>query len=64
MPQALGTDTFWDIYRTLDDQGTIRHDFTELLHHIWQGRGGFARVARMLVDRIRWGRSPKRIRAS
>lgn len=52
MPRAIGGDAFWDIYRTLDDRGTIRHDFATLLRQMGRDRGGFARVARMIADRI------------
>lgn len=57
MLRVIGVEAFWDIYRGLDDTGTVRHDFPMLLNQIRRGRGGSARMARMILDRIR---PPKR----
>ena len=53
MPYVVGVADFWDIYRTLDDRGTVRHDFGTVMKQMAQGRGGLLRVLQMLVDRVR-----------
>lgn len=53
MPRAIGVNAFWEIYRTLDDRGTIRHDFATLFHQIRQGQGGVVRALRMMADHVR-----------
>lgn len=53
MPRAIGVDAFWDVYRMLDDRGTIRHDFADILKQVRQGGGGQRRSLRLIVDRIR-----------
>lgn len=50
MPRAIGVEAFWDLYRGLDDRGTIRHDFAAIFKDIGQGRGGMARRLRLLLD--------------
>lgn len=52
MPRALGVATFWDIYRDLDDRGTIRHDFPLILRQMANGRGAMSRVLRLLADQL------------
>ncbi|PSO09720.1 MULTISPECIES: DUF5672 family protein [unclassified Sphingobium] len=52
MPQALGVADFWDIYRDLDDRGTIRHDLFLILKQISSGRGWMTRALRLLLDQI------------
>lgn len=64
MPRAIGVDAFWDIYRTLDDRGTIRHDFGTLLHQMRRGRGGWTRAVRMIAERVRQNRPSRRNQAS
>ncbi len=53
MIRAIGIDAFWQIYRDLDDHGTIRHDFGAILKEARAGAGGVRRGARMIVDRVR-----------
>lgn len=53
MPQAVGIDPFWTLYRELDDRGTIRHDFSSILKQIGQGRGGWSRALRLTLDQFR-----------
>lgn len=53
MPQALGTDQFWEIYRELDDRSTIWHSFRGIICAIGRGPNGVYRVARLLMDRAR-----------
>lgn len=51
MPRTIGAVPFWDVYCGLDDRGTVRHDFADLVRQMRQGRGGPGRAMRMLVDR-------------
>lgn len=53
MPQAVGIEPFWTLYRELDDRGTIRHDFSTILKQIKQGRGGWKRALRLTLDQFR-----------
>jgi hypothetical protein len=53
MPKAVGRDTFWQTYLSLDDRGTIRRDFRALLLTMLCGRDGLRRAGRMLRDRWR-----------
>lgn len=52
MPQVLGVEKFWEIYRSLDNRGTIRNDMGSLLAQVAQGDGGRGRTWRMLLDRL------------
>jgi len=53
MPQVIGVDAFWSLYGTLDDRGTIRHDFTAILKQIASCRpGGWRRALRLIADRV------------
>lgn len=50
MPGAIGVDAFWEVYRELDELGSVRHDFSSILKQValvrpWRG-------ARMLFDRL------------
>ncbi|HQS95142.1 MAG: hypothetical protein B7X90_01280 [Novosphingobium sp. 17-62-19] len=53
MPRAIGMDAFWSVYQSLDDRGTIWHDFGAILRDTVRHPAGFNRAARMLLDRIR-----------
>jgi hypothetical protein len=53
MPQALGIEPFWAVYRELDDRGTIRHDFFSILKQIWRGREGWTRALCLTLDQFR-----------
>lgn len=50
MPEAIGIDNFWDVYRSLDELSTIRTDFKYLLFRTVTSPGGIPRAIRMLVD--------------
>jgi hypothetical protein len=50
MPRAIGVEAFWEVYRDLDDRGTIRHDFATILKQIAQERGGWKRASRLIAD--------------
>ncbi|MFD1106742.1 DUF5672 family protein [Sphingobium olei] len=52
MPQAIGMEAFWRVYRDLDDRGTIRHDFSSILEQMRRGRGGLKRTSRLIWDQI------------
>ncbi len=51
MPRLLGVESFWDLYRTLDDRSTIRHDLGRVLKQLWNGKGGAGRALQLLADR-------------
>ncbi len=51
MPRILGEGNFWDLYSTLDDRSTIRHDFGTVLKQLWNGKGGAGRTLQLLADR-------------
>lgn len=53
MPRVIGVEAFWDIYRTLDDRGTARHDLAVIMKQVAQGRGGLLRALRLIVDHVR-----------
>lgn len=50
MPQAIGVQRYWNLYRGLDDRSTIRHDFAAILKQVRQGHGGWRRVLRLILD--------------
>jgi hypothetical protein len=51
MPRVLGTEAFWQRYRTLDERGAVRHDLGALLKQISTGQNGLARALQLLSDR-------------
>lgn len=51
MAQVIGPAQFWQLYRGLDDRGTIRHDLGTLAKQMFSGTGGTARALRLLADR-------------
>jgi len=52
MPRAIGVEEFWQIYRQLDERGTLKRDFGSLLREVIRGPRGMSRAGRMLIDRI------------
>lgn len=52
MPRAIGLDDYWKVYLSLDERGSIRHDFGMLLRTVGCGRNGLRRMIRMLSDRV------------
>lgn len=52
MPRAIGTEAFWQVYRGLDDRGTVRHDFASILKDVSHGPRAVLRMARMMVDHM------------
>jgi hypothetical protein len=52
MPCVIGLEEYWQVYLSLDERGTIRHDFGMLLRTVGRGRGGLHRMAKMLADRM------------
>lgn len=52
MPRVLGVEIFWEVYRSLDERGAIRHDFGALAKYIWQGRGSAGRALQFLADHV------------
>lgn len=53
MPLALGIESFWNVYRDLDDLGTIRRDFYDIVKTVVRGKGGLRRAGRLILDRAR-----------
>lgn len=53
MPRVVGIDSFWEVYRSLDDRGTVRHDFWSMLMEVRYGRGGSLRMAQMILDHLK-----------
>lgn len=51
MPRAIGVDAFWQVYRELDERGTLARDFGSLLRDVVGGPRGISRAARMIADR-------------
>lgn len=56
MPRATGPQNFWEVYRGLDDRGTLQRDFDAILRDVRRGPAGNRRAARMLWDRYRANR--------
>lgn len=54
MPGAIGIEPFWQVYRELDDRGTVRHDFARIMNGISRGSGGCRRMARMIFDHMKY----------
>jgi Protein of unknown function (DUF5672) len=51
MPQALGAEAFWQVYRELDDRGTVWTDFPLLLRALLRGSRPLRRAGRLAFDR-------------
>lgn len=52
MPQVVGNDGFWRLYRLLDDRGTIRHDFKSILKQIASRRRGIRMALTLIWNQI------------
>jgi hypothetical protein len=52
MPGAIGVDAFWDVYRGLDDRGTVRRDFKRILRDVGRAPGRWVRTVRMIADHM------------
>lgn len=52
MPYALGVDSFWKIYRTLDERSTVRHDLPALVRALQHSRRRRIRQLKLLFDSI------------
>ncbi|WP_319005462.1 DUF5672 family protein [Novosphingobium profundi] len=50
MPDAIGPERFWDVYKDLDDIGTVRHDFFSIARDMWPMRNALARISRLAAD--------------
>ena len=53
MPRTMGIDAFWHVYRSLDDRGTVKHDFASILKNVGHGPRGSSRMARMVIDHMK-----------
>ena len=52
MPQILGSEAFWEVYRALDERSSLRPDFVDLLRSLRNGRQRASRSMRMIADRL------------
>lgn len=52
LPQAVGIEGFWDIYKSLDDKRTVWTDFWPLLRAVARGPQGLRRAVRIVSDRL------------
>jgi hypothetical protein len=52
MPRVLGVESFWQIYCGMDDRSAIWHDFAKILIKVGQGSHGWARMMRLIADRL------------
>lgn len=53
MPRALGSDGFWEVYGTLDDRGTLRHDIFDVLRIVLAGKNGIWRSLKLLLNHLK-----------
>lgn len=53
MPRLLGREEFWQIYTSLDERSTARHDFRSLLWQMAVGTGGGRRALTLIRDQVR-----------
>lgn len=52
MPEVLGPEKFWDIYRTFDDRSSIWHDFWKVLRQMRKGKKPILRWLSLISARI------------
>ena len=50
---ALGPERFWEIYRTLDDRGTVDTDYGQVMRQLGSGEEAMARRARLTMDLLK-----------
>lgn len=61
MPRVLGNAAFYELYLSLDERGSVEHDFQSLVRQVVRGKGGIGRAARLIRDQVR-GYPKKRAR--
>jgi hypothetical protein len=49
---TLGTERFWEIYRTLDHRGTAAIDYWSLMRQLGSGGGAFPRRLQLTIDNL------------
>ena len=52
MPRVLGAETFWEVYRTLDDRSSLKPDFANLVKAVRTGPSSVSRSLRMISTRF------------
>lgn len=52
MPEVLGIDSFWSLYRSLDDRSSLAPDFGLFINKLWGGRNPILRFLRLIGNRI------------
>ena len=53
MPRVIGLDRFWDVYSSLTDRSTIRHDLFKIAATLSPQPRGLRRAARLIADQLR-----------
>lgn len=53
MPIVLGTDSFWNVYTSLNDRSTIWHDLFKLAASLSLNARGLRRAVRLITDQLR-----------
>lgn len=53
MPEVLGMERFWQLYLTLDDHTTMRHDFLSLIGAVLRGNSPLGRALVLTRRRVR-----------
>jgi hypothetical protein len=53
MPIVLGTDSFWNVYTSLNDHSTIWHDLFKLAASLSLSARGLQRAVRLITDQLR-----------
>lgn len=53
MPQVLGVEDFWQVYRSLDERSSLRPDFRELLYATSRGHRPLLRALHMICTHLR-----------
>lgn len=53
MPRVLGVDSFWNVYSSLNDRSTIRHDLFKLAASLSHNAQGVQRAAWLIAGQLR-----------
>lgn len=53
MPGVLGLDSFWNVYSSLNDRSTIRHDLLKLAASLSRNAQGLQRAASLIAGQLR-----------
>jgi hypothetical protein len=53
MPDVIGSNRFWNVYSSLSDRSTIRHDLFKLAASLILNERGLRRAAQLIADQLR-----------